>query len=120
MTEVEICGGGHRTRLNNQLVCLWGAPSPVYKGGEEGAAGLMVRPQGGIPTPTRSRFPPFLVQLGEGGKGGKGRRKGEGGRAPNPLSNSERAWEGHAPPPGCYLSFPLKPIKAQHFFPVFP
>ena len=39
MTEVEIYGGGHRTRLNNQLVCLWGAPSPVYKGVEEGRAG---------------------------------------------------------------------------------
>ena len=30
MTEVEICGGGHRTRLNNQLVCLWGAPCCRY------------------------------------------------------------------------------------------
>ena len=28
MTEVEYGGGGHRTRLNNQLVCLWGAPLP--------------------------------------------------------------------------------------------
>ena len=28
MTEVEICGGGHHTRLKNQLVCLWGAPLP--------------------------------------------------------------------------------------------
>ena len=47
MTEVEICGGGHRTRLNNQLVCLWDAPSPVYKGVEEGRAGpLMARPRG--------------------------------------------------------------------------
>ena len=28
MTEVCNCGGGHRTRLKDQLVCLWGAPSP--------------------------------------------------------------------------------------------
>src|SRR3954470_15297642 len=32
MTEVEYGGGGHRTRLRNdlkdQLVCLWGAPCP--------------------------------------------------------------------------------------------
>ena len=32
MTEVEYGGGGHRTRLRNdlkdQLVCLWGAPYP--------------------------------------------------------------------------------------------
>ena len=47
MTEVEICGGGHRTRLNNQLLCLWGAPSPVYKGVEEGTAGPhRARPRG--------------------------------------------------------------------------
>ena len=45
MTEVEICGGGHYTRLNNQLVCLWGAPSPVYKGVEEGEG----RPSHGAP-----------------------------------------------------------------------
>ena len=32
-------GGGHRTRLRDprdQLLCLWGAPTPVYKGVEEG------------------------------------------------------------------------------------
>ena len=50
MTEVDYCGGGHRTRLreiNDQLVCLWGAPSPVYKGVEEGEeAGLLGAPQG--------------------------------------------------------------------------
>ena len=43
MTEVEYGGGGHRTRLRNdhedKLVCLWGAPSSVYKGGEEEGAG---------------------------------------------------------------------------------
>src|SRR3954465_13187987 len=72
-----------------------------------------------IPTPSRSRFPPFLVQLGEGGKGGERRRKGEGGHAPNSLSNSYWAWEGRAPPPGCCHSFPLRPIKAHCFFLVF-
>ena len=38
MTEVDYGGGGHRTRLrkiNDQLVCLWGAPGHVYKGVEE-------------------------------------------------------------------------------------
>ena len=49
MTEVEFCGGGHRTRLNNQLVCLWGAPSPVYKGGEEEEGWPQgARPKGGF------------------------------------------------------------------------
>ena len=42
VTEVEYGGGGHRTRLRNnhedQLVCPWGAPAPVYKGVEEGRA----------------------------------------------------------------------------------
>ena len=42
MTEVEYGGGGHRTRLRNdhedQPVCLWGAPAPVYKEVEEGRA----------------------------------------------------------------------------------
>ena len=44
MTEVDYGGGGHRTRLkiNDQLVCLWGAPPPVYKGLEQGEeAGLL-------------------------------------------------------------------------------
>ena len=49
MTEVEYGGGGHLTRLRNdhkdQLVCLWGAPAPVYKGGREEGAGL----RGGAP-----------------------------------------------------------------------
>ena len=49
MNEVEIYGGGHLTRLNNQLVCLWGAPTPVYKGVEEGVGRPHgVRPKGGI------------------------------------------------------------------------
>ena len=81
MTEVEISGGGHCTRLRDQLVCLWGAPSPVYKGVEEGAGQPHgARPKGGNPTPTRSRFPPFLVQLGGEGKG-RG-EEGKGGRPP--------------------------------------
>ena len=33
--EVDYGGGGHRTRLKDQtgqLLFLWGAPAPVYKG----------------------------------------------------------------------------------------
>ena len=40
MTEVEYGGEGHHTRLREFLVCLWGAPAHVYKGGEEEAGGL--------------------------------------------------------------------------------
>ena len=29
-------GTAHGKKTNDQLVCLWGAPSPVYKGVEEG------------------------------------------------------------------------------------
>ena len=53
MIEVEFCAGGHRTRLRNdhedQLVCLCGAPAPVYKGGEEEEGRPQgVRPKGGF------------------------------------------------------------------------
>ena len=37
--EVDYGGGEHRTWLKDQtdqLLCLWGAPAPVYKGVEEG------------------------------------------------------------------------------------
>ena len=53
--------------------------------------------QGGSPTPTGSRTPPFLVGVGEGKGEGEG-RKG-------------------APPFGAFLSFPVWPIKAQYEFP---
>ena len=97
------------------VVSLGCPPAPVYKGAREEEAGpRRGAPGSRIPTPSWSRFPPFLVQLGEGGKGGKRERKGERGRAPNPLSNSDWAWEGRAPPPG---SFPLRPIKAQYSSP---
>src|SRR3954463_1823393 len=62
-------GGGHRTRLRDlkdQLLCLWGAPlSPYIK--EQGGGDRPRRRarQGGSPTPTGSRIPPFLVGVGE-------------------------------------------------------
>ena len=80
MTEVENYGGGHRTRLRNQLVCLWGAPSPVYKGVEEGMSGpLYGAPQGGFLLLVGVGFPPSLVGVGEEGRG---RRRKERGPAP--------------------------------------
>ena len=80
---IEVCnyGGGHRTRLKDQLhqlVCLWGAPSPVYKGGEGRPAdppgcapgmgmliGLLVLEGGNV--------------TGERGKEEEGEGEGEGG-----------------------------------------
>ena len=92
MTEVDYGGGGHRTWLETINLCVHGVPpSPVYKGVEEGeGAGLSRRTQGS-PTPTRSRIPPFLVELGalpssrsrREGKGKEKRRKE--GAPPLPL-----------------------------------
>ena len=79
MTEVDYGGGGHRTRLreiNDQLVCLWGAPLPQYikeqGGGRPALAGRARR----SPTPIGSRIPPSLVGLGE--KEGGEREEGKG------------------------------------------
>ena len=95
----------------------WGAPLPPYIKEPRGRGWPAKEGRAkGSPTPTGSRTPSFLVQLGERGKGGEWRRKGEGGHTPNPLSNSDWAWEGRAPPPG---SFPLRPIKAQYSSPYF-
>ena len=45
MTKVDYGGEGHHTRLkiNDQLVCPWGAPSPIYKGVEEGEGASLSR-----------------------------------------------------------------------------
>ena len=52
MTEVDNGGGGHRTRLkiNDQLVCPWGAPFPIYKGVQEGEGRLRDPGLGGLRT----------------------------------------------------------------------
>src|SRR3954468_3678651 len=89
-----------KERSRRSTCVSWGVPLPPYI--KEQGRRRPARGGGrakGSPTPTGSRTPSFLVQLGEGGKGGKWRRKGEGGRAPNPLSNLVWAWEGRAPPP---------------------
>ena len=84
MIEVDYGGGGHRTRLkiNDQLVCIGVPPPPYIKelGGRRPARRRAH--QGGSPTPTGSRTPPFLVGVGEGGKEGE-KRKERG--APPPL-----------------------------------
>ena len=81
--EVDYGGGGHRTRLGDQLsiVVSLGCPLPLYikeQGGRGGRPGRAR--QGGSPTPTGSRTPPFLEGAGEGGKEEVERRKG--GRRP--------------------------------------
>ena len=60
MTEVDYGGGGTRLReINDQLVCLWGAPLPVYKGVEEGEGRPSLwRALGGVLLPPGVGFPP--------------------------------------------------------------
>ena len=45
MTGGVNCGGTHRTRLREQLMCLWGAPAPVYKGEGESVSTYLRRPK---------------------------------------------------------------------------
>ena len=52
-------------------------PPPYIKEGRRGLAGLMVRPQRGIPTATRSRFPPFPSPTRRGKEGEEGKKEGE-------------------------------------------
>ena len=84
MTEVDYGGVGHRTRLGDprdQLLCLWGAPLPLYIK-EQGGGGA--DRQGAR---QEESYSPFLVGLGEGGRRRERGRKG--GRRPPSLSNSD-------------------------------
>ena len=103
MTEVEICGGGHHTRLNNQLVCSRVPPPHVYKGGRGRPAGPHRRAKGGgILLLVGVGLPPFLVLLGEEGR--RGKEKEGGGAAPPPSPIRTRPMGGHP------LAAPLSPL----------
>src|SRR4051812_41687698 len=87
-------------------LCVYGVrPSPVYEGVEEGAdRPPRALPQGGNPTPTRSRDPPFPGPNRRGKEGREGRKE----RGAGPPPNSDWAWVGA--PLGLLLSLPLKPM----------
>ena len=124
--KVVYGGGGHRTRLkipNDQLLCLLGCPlAPVYKGARGGGG----RPGRGVPrgspTPTGSRIPLFLVQLGvlpssrsrRQGRG-RGKRRKEGA-APLPLVQFGLVIGGGV---ACLSLSPLKPNKAHILLPPY-
>ena len=77
-------GALHTAKGSMINLCVLGCPpAPVYKGAR-GAAGPWGAPRRGrSPPPSRSRTPPFLVQLGGGrGKEGEGEREGKRGRRP--------------------------------------
>src|SRR3954464_8989592 len=88
-----------KKRSRRSTCVSWGAPLAPYIKEQGGGGG---RPRGGTPrrgNPPPSRFaPPFPIPTRTRGEGGGREKEGEGGRAP---------------PPGCPLSSPLKPIRAQ-------
>ena len=87
MTEVDYGGGGHRTRLreiNDQLVCLWGAPGHVYKGVEEGGRVGHYGAPWRSPTPTGSRILPLPSSRSRSQGKGREKRRKEGAQ-PLPL-----------------------------------
>src|SRR3954469_24148715 len=107
MIDVDYGGGGHRTRLRNdlkdQLVCLGVPPAPVYKGarGEAGRP-LWRAPGGGVLLLVGVGLPSFLLLLGGGKEGGKG--EGKGGAAPPLLVQFGPDGEGARIPPWPPLS----------------
>ena len=108
-------------RSIDQLLCLWGAPAPVYKGARGEAAGLGGGcTKGGVLLPPGVGLPPFLVQVGEGKEGEDKEKEGEGGkggkraRPPSPIRfglGGSRA----LPPLFHHLAH-----EAQYFFPRIP
>ena len=120
MTEVDYDGGGHRTRLKDQLIilCVHGVP-PVYKGVEGRLAGPRGTPkERRNPPPNRSRIHPFLVLLARGKGEGKREREREIGVAPpSPSPIRTSPWGRGAATLEAFLSFPVWPIKAQYEFP---
>ena len=77
-------------------------PAPVYKGGRGRCGRPRRRRAKGSPTPTS-----FLVGVGEGGKRGRGGRKG----GPHPLSNSDQRGVARLLPFGLSPLFPYGPIR---------
>ena len=90
------------------MLCLWGAPLPPYIK-EQGGGGRPRRRarQGGSPTPTGSRTPPFLVGVGKG-KGEGERRKGA---PPSLVQFGLVHGEGCGHPLGPFSPFPYGPLR---------
>ena len=67
MTEVDYGGGGHRTRvrndLNDQLVCLEVPPASVYKGAKGEGCGHPYGGAGGVLLLLGGGFLPHLAHL---------------------------------------------------------
>ena len=88
------------------MLCLWGAPLPPYIKEQGGGRRPRRRArQGGSPTPTGSRTPPFLVGVGEKERGGEG--EGKEGCTPCPI----RTRGARLLPFGLSPLFPYGPIR---------
>ena len=101
-TQVDYGGGGHRTRLKDQLInlCVYGVPPPPYiKEWRRGRAGPLLWRALGSPTPTRSRIPPIPSS--------RSRREGRG--------REKRRKEGAPPPP--LVQFGLGKGGTRHLWP---
>ena len=87
----------------------WGAPLPPYikEQGEEGRPRRRRRAQGGSPTPTGSRTPPFLVGVGEE----KGEGEGRKGAPPSLVQFGLVHGEGCGHPLGPFSPFPYGPLR---------
>ena len=81
-------GTAHGYKIKRSIVVSLGCPLPPYIKEQGGRCG---RPGGGAPggvlLPPGVGLPPFLVEVGEGGGGG--REEGKGGAAPLSLSYSD-------------------------------
>src|SRR4051812_39472249 len=98
--EVDYGGGGHRTRLKDQLIncCVSRVPpAPVYKGarGEAGRP-LLGAPGGGVLLLVGVGLPSFLLLLGGGKEGGEEEGK-EGATPPSPSPIRTRGGGGARP-----------------------
>ena len=72
-------------------MCLWGAPSPIYKGVEEGEGRPSHgAPKGGDLLPVGVGFPLSLVGVGEK-EGGETRKEGRALHLVLPLLSSTKA-----------------------------
>src|SRR3990170_2214379 len=111
MTEVCNCGGGHRTRLRQINLCVYGVPpGHVYKGWREEEAGAhRARPKCGVllGLPSPSRIPPPTWNR----KKGREKEKEERGRPLSLVQFGPVHGEGARPPLRPFSPFPYGPLR---------
>ena len=96
MTEVVNCGGGHRTRLRQLILCVLGCPQPPYIKEERGrpADPCRARQERGVLLGLQVLVGFHLVEGGR--RKGEGEEKGGRASSPSPIRTPHG---GCAPPP---------------------